>query len=168
MFSERWGRIGATLVFVGFNLTFFVQFIAGAKGMPRRYASYPAKYGVYHRVSTFGSYLLGVGLVIVAGNWIHATRRGRRAAANVWGASSLDWQTASPPPHDNFPRNPVPIEEYLLTMAGQKPPPDEIPPLVDDPYNLESWRYDPAIDGWVRSIEDIESVQGTAATAEHS
>jgi cytochrome c oxidase subunit 1 len=127
MYSERWAAAGAVLVFLGFNLTFFVQFVLGSQGMPRRYATYLPKYQSYHYISTMGAYLLAVGLFIVAGNWLHSLLRGRRAPANPWGANTLEWRTSSPPPHDNF--------------ATQ--------PEADDPYDVGRWQYDPATGGWV-------------------
>ncbi|HEX2973655.1 MAG TPA: cbb3-type cytochrome c oxidase subunit I [Tepidisphaeraceae bacterium] len=131
MYSERWGRIAAVMVFIGFNLTFFVQFVAGSLGMPRRYASYPAKFQIYHEVSTIGAYVLALGLVMVALNWIHSLLHGRKAPPNPWGANTLEWRTGSPPPHDNF----------------------KVQPAADDPYDVNQWTYDPASDGWVRKQE---------------
>jgi len=132
MFSDRWGVISAVLIFIGFNLTFFIQFLAGTKGMPRRYATYPAKYTFYQQFSTIGSYILAAGLVMVAINWLHSLLRGRKAADNPWGSNTLEWRTTSPPPRDNF----------------------ATAPLADDPYDVESWSYDPAIDGWVSEKTD--------------
>jgi cytochrome c oxidase subunit 1 len=134
MYNEFHGRIGWALVFAGFNLTFFIQFIAGSQGMPRRYADYPPEYWVYHFISTLGSYLLAVGLFYVLWNWIDGLRNGRPAPANPWGANTLEWHTPSPPPHENFTTDPV---------AG-------------DPYDFDQWDYDPDIDGYVPSKRDPE------------
>ncbi len=128
MYSELWGRISAVVVFIGFNLTFFVQFVAGSQGMPRRYANYADAYTVYHQISTIGSYVLAVGLVMVGFNWLHALVRGRTAPANPWGGNTLEWHCPSPPPHHNFSR----------------------PQRVGDPYEFRRWRFDPEIDGYVR------------------
>jgi cytochrome c oxidase subunit 1 len=141
MYNERVGQIAAVIVFVGFNVTFFVQFIAGAKGMPRRYASYPEEFTSYHRVSTIGAYILGLGLFTVAYNWIDALRHGKKAPANPWGANTLEWHCASPPPHDNF----------------------AVAPEVDDPYHLGGWEYDPKIEGWVQRHEPNESAPAPGA-----
>jgi cytochrome c oxidase subunit 1 len=109
MYNENWGRIAFTLVFIGFNLTFFCQFMLGSQGMPRRYATYPADAGFqfYHVLSTAGSYILAIGFFITAGYLIQSLLGGRRAPSNPWGGRSLEWQCTSPPPHDNFSEAPV-------------------------------------------------------------
>ena len=112
MFSELWGRIGCLIIFVGFNLTFFPQFLMGARGMPRRYARYEPEFEVFHQMSTIGSLVLGVGLFIAAGVFVHSLWRGRRAPDNPWGAATLEWQCASPPPHENFAEIPLAGEPY--------------------------------------------------------
>ncbi len=128
MYSERWGRIAALLVFVGFNVTFLAQFLMGSKGMPRRYYNYLPEFAPYHLISTIGSYLLGLGFVIMAAYLLHSLRHGTPAPANPWGSATLEWQTPSPPPHDNF-------------VAA---------PHVGDPYAVEEWRYDTTVGGYVR------------------
>ncbi|HYE19951.1 MAG TPA: cbb3-type cytochrome c oxidase subunit I [Tepidisphaeraceae bacterium] len=124
MYSEYVGRIAFVIIFVGFNLTFFPQFVMGSHGMPRRYASYPDRpmFVTNHRLSTSGAYIMASGLVLVAFNWVHSLRRGRRAPANPWGANTLEWRTPSPPPHDNFP-GPAPV--------------------ADDPYDFHGWKENP-------------------------
>jgi len=102
MYSERWGKIAAALVFVGFNLTFFTQFLLGAQGMPRRYHEYLPRYALLHQLSTVGSQILGIGLFIVLIYLIHSLFKGQKAPANPWEAVSLEWQTASPPITHNF------------------------------------------------------------------
>jgi len=111
MYSEFWGRIACGLIFVGFNVTFFTQFVLGSLGMPRRYQDYTgpgwseattALYHKYHFVSTMGSYIMAIGFFITAAYLIHSLFRGRKAPANPWGGRSLEWQCSSPPPHDNF------------------------------------------------------------------
>ncbi|MEY4821345.1 MAG: hypothetical protein RLY72_997, partial [Planctomycetota bacterium] len=106
MFSEFWGRIGCTLVFVGFNVTFFTQFMLGSQGMPRRYYAYQPEFKIYHHISTGGSYIMGIGFVITAIYLIHSLFAGKKAPANPWGGASLEWQCSSPPPHDNFATTP--------------------------------------------------------------
>jgi len=127
LYNERWGKIGALLVFVGFNVTFFSQFVMGSKGMPRRYFNYLPEFTPYHVASTIGSYLLAVGFVIAAGVLLHSLVAGAPAPANPWGAATLEWRTTSPPPHDNFPAQPE----------------------VGDPYDLESVRWDERVRGYV-------------------
>jgi cytochrome c oxidase subunit I len=102
MYSEAWGRLSCALIFVGFNLTFFTQFLLGTHGMPRRYAQYLPKYQGLHDVSTVGSMILGLGFFIMAGYLVHSLVRGRVASANPWGGKSLEWTIASPPPLHNF------------------------------------------------------------------
>jgi len=102
MYNENWGRISAMLVFLGFNLTFFPQFIMGSQGMPRRYFTYPEKYQAFHVMSTVGSWILGLGLLIMAIYLIYAIKWGPKAPKNPWGALTLEWSTSSPPPPHNF------------------------------------------------------------------
>jgi len=117
MYSERWSVIAAALVFVGFNVTFFTQFVMGSKGMPRRYYNYPSEFTIYHVISSIGSYLLAIGFIITAIYLIHSLVKGRKAPANPWGGASLEWQTASPPPvHDNFAEEPVLTDPYDFSV----------------------------------------------------
>ncbi|MDP9173047.1 MAG: cbb3-type cytochrome c oxidase subunit I [Planctomycetota bacterium] len=134
MYNENVGRFAAILLFVGFNVTFFPQFIMGSHGAPRRWATYPPEFQLYHRMSTVGAYMMAISLVTVAFNWINALRNGRKAPANPWGGNSLEWHCASPPPHDNF----------------------AISPTADDPYHLGAWEYDKSIDGWVPRTHEPE------------
>jgi cytochrome c oxidase subunit 1 len=128
MYSEFWGKIAAYILFVGFNLTFFVQFIMGAKGMPRRYYNYDGQFTFYHVASSIGSFIMAISFFIMAAYLIHSLFRGRKAPANPWGAATLEWQCSSPPPHNNF---------------------DE-PPSVNDPYNFSDLEYDETIGGYVK------------------
>ncbi|OGP33328.1 MAG: cytochrome c oxidase subunit I [Deltaproteobacteria bacterium GWC2_65_14] len=100
--SEKLARIGWALIFVGFNVTFFVQFILGFEGMPRRYAEYPDRFQSLNVVSTVGSWLLAVGILVMFWNFIRGLTRGSPAPANPWGGLTLDWATASPPSTENF------------------------------------------------------------------
>jgi len=130
MYSEFWGRIAYVIVFAGFNLTFFPQFILGTKGVPRRTYNYSPEYRFYHVESSIGAFLLGTGLLIVAVYLLHSLFRGRRAPANPWGAATLEWQCPSPPPEHNFDR----------------------PPAVGDPYDFSGLKYDPASGGFVTKV----------------
>lgn len=114
MYSEFWGRISALTIFIGFNWTFFPQFILGTRGMPRRYYNYKDEYQSLHVISTGGAYFLGVGLVICAAVLVHSLLRGRKAPSNPWGAATLEWQTASPPTLHNFDTDPVVTDPYAL------------------------------------------------------
>ncbi len=111
MFGKMCNEVGAkasfVFIFIGFNVTFFPQFILGAKGMPRRYASYHVAYTSFNQISSIGAYLIGIGFLIGAITIIHALLKGKKASANPWGAKTLEWTTASPPPHENFLKTPV-------------------------------------------------------------
>ncbi len=127
MYNEFHGRVAWALVFLGFNLTFFIQFIAGSRGMPRRYADYYPEYFWYHFVSTIGTYVLTIGLFYVLWNWINGLRKGPTAPANPWGGNSLEWHTTSPPPHTNFDYEPHGV----------------------DPYHYDHWTWNEDIQGYV-------------------
>jgi cytochrome c oxidase subunit 1 len=107
MYSEFWGKISAMLVFVGFNLTFFPQFILGYLGMPRRYASYPPEMQVLNIFSTAGASVLGIGLLMPVVYLAHSLIAGKKAGDNPWMLPGLEWRTASPPPTENFEETPV-------------------------------------------------------------
>lgn len=127
MYSEAWARIAAALIFIGFNTTFLPQFIMGAQGMPRRYYNYIDQFAPFHRTSTFGSYILGVGFLIILFYLLHSLFKGKKAPSNPWGSRGLEWQTSSPPPLHNFDYTPViihgpydyhlPMEEFQLGLA---------------------------------------------------
>lgn len=108
MYNELAGVIGFWLVFVGFNLTFFPQFIMGVHGMPRRYASYVDEFTIYHQISTVGSLVLLVGFLVQLGNFIHSLAAGPKAPPNPYGGLTLEWtDAASPPITHNFHHEPV-------------------------------------------------------------
>lgn len=107
MYSEFWSKISAMLVFVGFNLTFFPQFILGYMGMPRRYASYPPEFQVLNIFSTAGASVLAIGLVMPLVYFTYSIFFGEKAPANPWLLPGLEWRTASPPPTENFDETPI-------------------------------------------------------------
>ncbi len=107
MYSEFWGKISAMLVFIGFNLTFFPQFILGYLGMPRRYASYPPEFQVLNIFSSAGASILGVGLVLPVIYLTYSLFFGKKAPANPFLLPGLEWRTSSPPPTENFRVRPV-------------------------------------------------------------
>lgn len=102
MYNEMLGRWSFALIFLGFNITFFPQFILGISGMPRRYSDYIPAYEPLNQISTIGSWFIGVGFICAAGGIIYSIFRGPAATSNPWGAKTLEWQTSSPPPHENF------------------------------------------------------------------
>jgi cytochrome c oxidase subunit 1 len=113
MYSEFLSRFAAIIVFVGFNLTFFPQFVVGYVGMPRRYHAYPAEFQVLNVLSSAGASVLAVGYVIPVFYLLYSLKKGPVAGTNPWGASGLEWQTSSPPPTENFAVTPrVTTEPY--------------------------------------------------------
>lgn len=113
MYNEFWGRIGAVTVFIGFNLTFFIQFFMGVRGMPRRYADYqkllehdPAL-TLMHAISTVGSWVLLLGFLVHLFTLLHSLFLGGKAPANPWGGLTLEWEADSPPTEHNFHHEPI-------------------------------------------------------------
>lgn len=106
MYNEFWAKVSVITVFVGFNLTFFPQFILGSQGMPRRYYNYLDQFQPLHAFSSYGSWVIGLGFIIMGVYLIHSIFKGKPAPRNPWGALTLDWQTASPPSHHNFDEEP--------------------------------------------------------------
>ena len=106
MYNEFWARLSFVFVFVGFNVTFFPQFILGIQGMPRRYYDYLPTFENLNKVSTFGSWIIGLGFFISLFVVLHSIFKGKKAPPNPWGAKTLEWATSSPPPHENFKKDP--------------------------------------------------------------
>jgi cytochrome c oxidase subunit 1 len=127
LYNDMLGKIAAVIIFIGFNGTFFPQFVMGAKGMPRRYYNYYAEYQPYHKASTYGSYTMGAGFVLAAFTLLQSLVRGKKAPPNPWGGATLEWQTTSPPPTENFYHTPV---------------------IDDIPYNYERQTYLGPDKGW--------------------
>lgn len=129
MFNETLAKIGCLIIFLGFNITFLPQFVMGSQGMPRRYFNYIDQFQPYHQISTIGSYILGLGFVLVAYYLIKSLFTGPKAPPNPWGSRALEWQVSSPPPHHNFDYTPVivngpydyhkPMSEFQLGLAHQ-------------------------------------------------
>ena len=102
MYNNRVANIAWGLVFGGFNLLYFPQFIIGIQGMPRRYFDYLPQFTTGEFISTIGSFILIAGLFLMVFNLIRASRKGAPAPANPWKGVTLEWQIPSPPPHENF------------------------------------------------------------------
>ncbi len=111
LYPEGWAKFAALVLFVGFNLTFFPQFLLGYLGMPRRYHAYPDEFQVLNVMSSAGATILGLGYVIPLVYFFWSMRYGPPAPPNPWGATGLEWQTTSPPPTENFERTPIVTQE---------------------------------------------------------
>jgi cytochrome c oxidase subunit I len=111
LYPDGWARFAALVIFVGFNLTFFPQFLLGYMGMPRRYAVYPAEFQTLNVMSSAGASILAVGYAIPLVYLIWSMRYGPVAGPNPWKAKGLEWTTLSPPPTQNFEETPVVTEE---------------------------------------------------------
>jgi cytochrome c oxidase subunit I len=109
MMSEGLGKLRFWLMVIGFNVAFLPMHSAGMSGMPRRIAEYSDGSGIegYNLVSTIGSFILGVGILVIVINVIWSMHRGRPAGPDPWKGNTLEWFTTSPPPPHNFDSIPV-------------------------------------------------------------
>jgi cytochrome c oxidase subunit 1 len=107
LYNETWARVAAIIVFVGFNLTFFPQFLAGYLGMPRRYHAYPPEYQVFNVFSSAGASILAFGYVVPLVYLTYSLFKGEKAPADPWGSRGLEWEIPSPPPTSNFTVTPI-------------------------------------------------------------
>ena len=126
MYSEWWARLSALLVFIGFNLTFFPQFIVGYVGMPRRYHAYAPEFQVLNVLSTAGATVLAAGYLLPMFYFAWSLKFGPKAGVNPWGAVGLEWATSSPPPKENFHETPVvtwDAYDYPAFLKGTKQQP---------------------------------------------
>jgi cytochrome c oxidase subunit I len=110
-YPEALARLAAVIIFLGFNLTFFPQFVLGYLGMPRRYHVYPPEFQVLNVMSSAGASILAVGYVLPLVYLIWSLRYGAVAGMNPWKARGLEWQTSSPPLTDNFDVTPIVVQE---------------------------------------------------------
>jgi cytochrome c oxidase subunit 1 len=118
LYHEWLARVAALTIFLGFNLTFFPQFVLGYLGMPRRYHIYPPEFQALNVLSTAGASILGLGYALPLVYLTWSFFFGRRAGPNPWDATGLEWRTSSPPPEHNFTEMPV-----VTTEAYHRPPP---------------------------------------------
>jgi cytochrome c oxidase subunit 1 len=102
MYNKRTIVVAWAHFFVGFNLLYFTMMVMGWLGMPRRYYTYLPQYQVYHVIATVGSWILVAGIFMFLGGLLASLWRGKKAEANPWGGSTLEWHTSSPPPLENF------------------------------------------------------------------
>ena len=133
MYSEAWGKAGAILIFLGFNFTFFPQFVLGYLGMPRRYHVYPEEFQLLHVSSTMGATILGLGYMALFICLLWSLARGAPAGPNPWRAKGLEWEIPSPPSLHNFHSTPVvtkeayAYEEEDVTLADASHAPESEP-----------------------------------------
>ncbi len=102
MYNIKLANIAVGLFFVAFNLLYFPKFILGYMGMPRRYFDYLPEFTTLQVISTVGSWLMGITMIIIFGNLIYSIKKGKKAEENPWGGVTLEWHTSSPPPLENF------------------------------------------------------------------
>jgi cytochrome c oxidase subunit 1 len=107
LYPEWLAKLAAGIIFIGFNLTFFPQFILGYLGMPRRYHAYPPEFQLLNVLSSAGASILGVGYLLPMAYLAWSLRYGKVSGSNPFGATGLEWTTPSPPPADNFVETPV-------------------------------------------------------------
>jgi cytochrome c oxidase subunit I len=120
MYPEGWAKFAALVVFVGFNLTFFPQFLLGYLGAPRRYATYAPEFQVLNVLSSAGASILGLGYLIPMIYLTWAWKKGPKAPQNPWNAKGLEWeQSPTPPPTFNFEELPI-VTEDAYNYAGEE------------------------------------------------
>jgi cytochrome c oxidase subunit I len=107
MYPEKLGQLAALTMYLGFNLTFFPQFVLGYLGMPRRYHAYAPEFQIYNVMSSAGASILGAAYLLPLIYFLWSLKYGKKAPANPWKATGLEWQTTSPPPKHNFAETPV-------------------------------------------------------------
>lgn len=107
MYNIKLANWGVALFFIAFNMLYMPKFILGYMGMPRRYYDYLPEFTNLQVISTVGSWLMGITMIIVFGNLIYSAFRGAKAPSNPWGGVTLEWHIASPPPLENFHEIPV-------------------------------------------------------------
>jgi cytochrome c oxidase subunit 1 len=133
MYNEAAGRLCCLLEILAFNLTFFPQFILGLHGMPRRDAVYFPEFQYLHVMSSIGAFIQLAAFLVIAAYLLHSLFRGKKAPANPWGGSTLEWTCPSPPPYDNFPEA----------------------PSVGRPYDHRGLVWNEAIEGFERKAEEL-------------
>jgi cytochrome c oxidase subunit 1 len=107
MYPEGLAKLACLIIFVGFNLTFFPQFVLGYLGMPRRYYEYSPEFQVLNVLSSAGASVLAVAFILPAIYFLWSLKYGAIAGDNPWQATGLEWETSSPPPTHNFHEVPV-------------------------------------------------------------
>jgi cytochrome c oxidase subunit 1 len=116
MYNNRRATLSWGIMIIGFNLLYFSMMLVGLRGMPRRYYDFLPQFTPLNHIATYGSWVLALGLALMAVNLLIALRRGRLVGANPWEAATLEWTIASPPPTENF---------------------EELPQVSHDPYDFK-------------------------------
>lgn len=106
MYNRKLAKIAWAFMFVGFNTLYFPLLVIGWMGMPRRYYDYLPQFHTGHLISTIGSWILITGILLVLYNLGRALIKGEKAGQNPWGGATLEWQTSTPPPLENFEKIP--------------------------------------------------------------
>jgi cytochrome c oxidase subunit 1 len=108
MYNPRVAKIAFWFLFIGFNILYFPMFIMGWLGMPRRYYDYLPEFQSYHLISTIGSWITVLGILLMFYNLIRSLKSGQIIKEkNIWGGETLEWQIDTPPIHENFYEIPV-------------------------------------------------------------
>ena len=122
MYPERWGYLSAAVIFAGFFMTFFPQFLLGnAWHVPRRYYAYAPVYQPLHVISTVGSWILGTGMAMTLVYLVVALFNGEKAPDNPWDSRGYEWYATSPPPTHNFVTEPAfPLGPYDYHVPAEE------------------------------------------------
>ena len=118
MYNEKLAKLAWIILFLGFNTLYFPLFVIGWMGMPRRYYDYLPEFHAGHLVSTIGSWVLVLGLILMFTNLLRSLLTGEKATGNPWGGKTLEWQISSPPPAENF--HDIPVIEHGPYAYGRK------------------------------------------------
>jgi cytochrome c oxidase subunit I+III len=124
LMSERLGKWQFWLFFVGFNVAFYPMHHLGLRGMPRRVYTYTDEmgWGPLNLLATAGAVVIACSVLLFIINVVTSLRRGIAAGENPWGAGTLEWATASPPPSYNFDRQPIVRARDPLWESIHEPP----------------------------------------------
>ncbi len=107
MYNIKVANVAFVIFFIGFNMLYFPMLIAGLMGMPRRYYDYLPEFHLPNMISTYGSWVLAVGLILMLSNLLAGLlKKNQNVGRNPWNGITLEWQTLSPPPLENFDRMP--------------------------------------------------------------
>jgi len=158
--SEKLGSWHFWLTFIGMNLTFFPMHFSGMLGMPRRIYQYDAQQGweLFNAMASWGSYLLGVGILVGVVNFVISWRRGERTGNDPWGGPTLEWSIPSPPPDYNFATLPTVTSRYPMWDVKSPRLTAAVPHTA-----AGDARIDVQVAG--RDVGDIESPEARGAAA---